>query len=128
MPTGLSWLNLVAPFIVKLFIPDGRYGIITVVTDTVVLPLVLCGLNIVLILKGGASLAKSSLLMLCGLLLGDAVSYLLWGLSSKRLLRPDGPTVSIYAYLIGYHVAVVVASFVLFLLVKWVKVTFSSPR
>jgi hypothetical protein len=114
--------------IVKVFVPDGRYGIVTVVTDTILLPLMLCVLNIVLILKGVTSVAKSSLLMLCGLLLGDAVGYLIWGVSSKRFLRPDGPTVTIYVYLIGYHLAATAASSALFLLVRWLKVTFGSTK
>ena len=121
MPAELTWLSLAIPFIVKLFIPDGRFGRITVVTDLVILPLVLCVLNLVLLVKGVASVTKSSLLILCGLLLGDAVGYLVWGLSSKRLFSPDGPTVSVYVYLVGYHVVVVVLSFVVFLFVKWFK-------
>ncbi len=91
MRNWLLYLNIGIPVIVKSFIPDGRYGVVTIITDLVLLPLVLLILNITIVLqKIETSFFRCSLFMLGGLLVGDLVGYVLWGLSSKQLPHSKG--------------------------------------
>ena len=93
MKNWLIYLNLLIPFIVKMFIPDGRYGSITIITDMIILPATLMILNITLYLnKIEPSFLKCCLLMLIGLLIGNLIGYIIWGFSTKNLLNPDAET------------------------------------
>jgi hypothetical protein len=120
MNSWIVYLNLAVPFIVKLFIPDGRCGNLTILTDFIVLPLMLTILNIVILLnKISVSHIKCFSLMLIGLLLGNAIGYIIWGISSKRLLKPDGETLWIIKSLSIYHICYVIGIFILFVLGKY---------
>lgn len=108
MNNYIIYLNLVLPFIVKIFIPDGRYGSITIVTDTILLPIILIILNISVFLnKIEVSILKLAIFMLLGLLLGNVVGYIIWGISSKHLFNPDAETQWINKALILYHICLV---------------------
>lgn len=110
------YLNLLLPFIIKIFIPDGRYGALTIITDIVILPLLLIMLNgVILIVKIEESFVKCCIFMMLGLVLGDLVGYVVWGISSGNLLKPDEETLHIIKSLILYHLGVVA---ILFLLIQ----------
>lgn len=109
MNNWVIYFNLIIPFIVKIFIPDGRYGALTIVTDTIILPVSLVALNIAIFFSEiEASFLKCSLFMLTGLLLGNFVGYIIWGISSKNLLKPDAETAWITKSLIIYHACFVI--------------------
>lgn len=104
MSNSIIYLNIVIPVLIKIIIPDGRFGSFTIITDLFVIPLLLLMLNIfVLMNKLSQSVWKLGSLMLCGLMLGVIVSYLIWGISSKRLLNPDAETLLVYKMLFVYY-------------------------
>ncbi len=106
------YLNLAIPFITKFFIPDGRYGALTIITDTAVLPSILLALNIVLFLgRMESSLLRCAIFMFLGLVLGNFVGYIVWGITNKSLLHPDAETVWIAKKLLVYHSFFVIVSF-----------------
>ncbi len=101
------YLNILIPVILKVLVPDGRYGVISLAVDFIILPLALIILNIYLIQsKIESSLLKCFVLMLIGLLLGNAVGYVVWGITSKNLLSPDAETLVISKGIVLYHIAV----------------------
>lgn len=103
----LTYLNILIPVILKILVPDGRYGVITIVVDFIILPLSLIILNIYLIQsKTESLLLKCFALMLVGSLLGNAVGYIIWGISSKNLMSPDAETLVISKAIVLYHIAV----------------------
>ena len=111
------YLNFIIPVVTKMFIPDGRYGSLTIITDTIILPATLALLNIAFVIKNPEiSYVKYFSFMLIGLLLGDSIGYLIWGISSKNLLKPDAETLWITRSLLLYHVAAVVVVFFLLLI------------
>lgn len=113
MVSWIIYFNLIIPFIIKIFIPDGRYGAVTIVTDMIILPVGLAAFNIVIFLnKIEASFLKCSLFMLTGLIFGNFVGYMIWGISSKNLLNPDAETVWILKSLIIYQVCFAIILYV----------------
>lgn len=114
MNNWIIYLNLAIPFIVKICIPDGRYGSLTIIVDTIALPVSLILLNIVIFLNRiEVSFLKYSLFMLGGLLLGDFIGYFIWGITSKNLFNPDAETVWVVKSLIIYHICFVVILFII---------------
>lgn len=102
----LLYLNFLIPVILKALVPDGRYGIITLAVDFIIFPLFLIILNVYLIQsKTGSSLLKCFIFMLLGSLLGDAVGYVVWGITSRNLISPDAETLVISKAIVLYHVA-----------------------
>lgn len=105
----LVYLNILISVIVKVIVPDGRYGIITLAVDFLILPLSLIILNIYLIQsKAESSLLKCFAFMLVGLLLGNVVGYIIWGITSKMLMSPDPETILISQKIAVYHIIVCV--------------------
>ena len=99
------FLNILIPIGIKFFVPDGRYGSLTIIVDTIVLPVLLIGLNAFLLLnKIELSVLRCFVLMLGGLLLGYLTGYLIWGVSHTALLNPDAETIWINRKLIFYHI------------------------
>lgn len=112
------YLNILIPFIIKIFIPDGRYGTISLSVDFVILPLVLFVLNIVIIIrKIEKSLFKCFFLMLSGLTFGQMIGYLVWGISNNRLFTPDAETIIIVKGIVLYQICATIILFVLAILV-----------
>ena len=73
-------LNLLIPLVIKFFIPDGRFGSLTIVVDFIILPIGLLIMNILLVNnKVCSSFTMSCLFMLVGLLLGNLMGYFMWG-------------------------------------------------
>lgn len=105
------YFNLFIPFIIKVLIPDGRHGTITIITDTIVLPTALMVLNIIVLVNKVSSPAKCFIFMLLGLILGDLVGYIIWGISSKNLLNPDAETIWINKSLFLYHIGFTIILF-----------------
>lgn len=105
----LLYLNILIPVVLKVLVPDGRYGVVTLAVDFLVLPLSLIVLNIFLIqTKVENSLLKCSALMLAGLLLGTVVGYIIWGMTNanKSLLSPDDETLMIFQAILIYQAIV----------------------
>ena len=101
----LILLNVFIPWSIKIIIPDGRYGIITIFTDLIILPFILLLLNILFFLRGiEHSILKVSFYMSSGLILGDITGYIIWGISSKKLFNPDYVTFGIIQRLLIYHI------------------------
>ncbi|PIQ87554.1 MAG: hypothetical protein COV74_00335 [Candidatus Omnitrophica bacterium CG11_big_fil_rev_8_21_14_0_20_45_26] len=106
----LIWLNILLPVIVKVFIPDFRYGVIpAIVSELTTVPLSLIILNAWLYHRQvEKSLFNCFVFMLIGLTSGELTGYLRWGLDSGKLLKPDNMTIffasSILAYLVGITV------------------------
>ena len=112
MEAFIIYINFLFPIIIKIFIPDGRMGLLTLVTDFLIIPLALLFLNIYLLnTKILLSPYKACAFMLGGLLLGDLVGYLMWGFSSKNLLSPDAETLWIVQRLVIYHIVFSIAFF-----------------
>ena len=113
MPNLLIYLNFVVPIIVKIIIPDGRYGLLPIIiTDIIMLPITLAILNIFALAKRiETSYVKCFSFMLLGLLLGEFTGYTIWGISSKMFFRPDGETIWIMKSLIGYQICFVLILF-----------------
>ena len=86
--------------------------------DLIIQPLVMLFFNIYAASKSGIPFLKCGLFMLVGILLGDILGYVIWGISSKRLFHPDGETVYLYQKLIACHIGTVLIVLVLFSLLK----------
>jgi hypothetical protein len=122
MNSYIVYLNILVPVIIKAIIPDGRYGLVTIVTDLIVLPMLLLALNVYLLVKTiEISYLKCFSFMLLGLLLGNLAGYIIWGISSKKLFNPDGETIWIMKSLIIYHVSLVLIFYLLCQFGKFIK-------
>lgn len=115
MNKSIVYFNLIVPLLIKAVIPDGRYGIITILTDMVILPTVLILLNIfILVYKIEISFLRLWIFMLIGLLIGTMTGYVIWGISNSRLLRPDSETLLVNGMLLVYYGVVSSIFFVIF--------------
>lgn len=111
-------LNLFIPVATCCLVPDGRYGLLTV--------LVWFGLPIALLVFDLFLIPKTTfrVLFLCillatvGVLLGQQTGYIIWGVSSDRLFTPDGETVWIQEALLKYNLATMSAGGLALLLIK----------
>ncbi len=129
MSNALVFLNLAIPFVVKLIIPDGRYGMITIVTDLFVLPISLLLINIFLVVKRiEKSVLKLASFNLFGLALGNLTGYAVWGISRGRLFNPDGQTIYIILQLLKYHFLFVLISWAIVKLVNFLYLKFQKSR
>lgn len=121
MNNWIIYLNLAIPsalmampFILRMVVPDGNYGVIAIISYTIILPLVLTILNIsIFVTKIETSFLKCSLFMLVGLFLGNIIGYMIWGISTKNFFKPDAETVWVVKSLIIYHICFVVILFII---------------
>lgn len=121
-------LNVALPVVAFFFVPDGRYSCLFP-SLVFLMPLGLLTLNTVLLFTGvERSLFKLALFSTSGLLAGDAVGYLRWGLSSGRLFYPDGETVWIQQAIITYYVSCVVVWFTAVLVINAVQRAWRHKR
>lgn len=103
----MRYLNFLIPVVVKTFIPDGRFGVITVITDLVILPAALWILNLYIVAKSpGTRVAVCSLFIGIGLVSGDLAGYTIWGISNRQWFHPDAETIWILSRLVVYHCVV----------------------
>ena len=125
------YLNVGIPVMLELLVmligtgvSKGTYSLLLVWEAWVVLPGVLAAINLALFaLRIEQSFLRCSAFMLLGLLIAVVVGYLNWGLSTKRLLNPDGLTVSVVTELVVYYMCVVG---MLFLVVKGGQMLFGA--
>ncbi len=126
MHSSLICLNLIIPFIVTILIPAGRFGSLTIIVDTIILPGVLSLLNLFLVLKNIESPLRCFLFMLLGLLLGVATGYIVWGVSSKNFFTPDAETIWIIGKMITYYLSFSVIACTLIHILKSAILIFSK--
>lgn len=97
--------NIVLPFIIKLFFPEGQYDSLILLIDIFVLPLGLLIMNIWLVLwKKENSLTFSFIIMLVGLLIGIIIGYFVGAAMAGRILNPDGESIWITRKLSIYYI------------------------
>jgi hypothetical protein len=101
-------LSICFPIIIWTLIPDGRYDIWFIITHMIVLPLISVFLNCICALKPLKSYFYLMLCSLFGLFFGNVIGYLRWGLSSGKLLNPDGETIWIAQHLLAYQLCFVI--------------------
>ncbi|WP_155324684.1 hypothetical protein [Desulfosarcina ovata] len=108
-------LNFIIPIIIKTFIPDGRYGSLTINVDLFIIPISLLILNLsALLFSKRKEFFRSFILMFFGMNIGDLVGYTIWGLSNSRLLNPDPKTILLFKGLVLYHSLFTIISFISF--------------
>lgn len=128
------FLNLGIPILIEsvilfVYVFEGGYGgstltVILMWTYWVILPVTLVVVNLALFFSGvGASFLKCTFLMLSGLLLGLAIGYIRWGMTTKNLFHPDAETVALNQALAIFYISLAGGYF---LIVKVVYFMFQS--
>lgn len=129
----LIYLNLVTPIllqfvlgIIRFLVSPAIYSLILGLTIWIILPLILLLLNLFIFLsKAEPSFLKCCLFMFLGLLLGDIAGYIIWGITTKQLLRPDGETIDIFRELTVYYFCL---SAIIFIAVNIIKLINKTVR
>ena len=101
-------LSICFPVGIWALIPTGRYGNWFIITHMIVLPLITVFLNYVLASKTMKTYFYLTLCSLFGLFFGTIIGYLQWGISSGKLLNPDGETIWIVQHLLAYQLCFVI--------------------
>lgn len=74
---------------------------IQIIFNLIILPVILCGLNVILFLKGKLkSFNTLYFIMPIACILGELIGYLNWGISTGNLLKPDGETIMLTKYFV----------------------------
>ncbi len=103
------FLNIVLPlafqfliFVIGIILPDIKYTVAMIV-PLLITPSALTIVNLYLLIrKIEISAEKCFIFMLIGLLLGNFISYFIWGVLTQRLLSPDSKTISLTLWYFVY--------------------------
>jgi len=117
-----KWVTIVMslPLAVWFLVPDGRYGIISIFVHMALLPVSLVCLNAISVLRYKLSLLPAVSASLIGLVGGNLIGYIRWGISSGNLLDPDGETIWITQRILLYQLTFVLVGLLLAAFIRWI--------
>jgi hypothetical protein len=119
------YLNIILSILIEtlLHIQNPGYKIsATLIIDAVIWPALLVILNTELLATHiENSELKCSLFMLLGFLLGTISGYIIWGVNTGCLLKPDYETRAFIFIKLGYYFLVASLFFVGSIIISWLK-------
>jgi hypothetical protein len=118
-------LNISLPLGVWFLIPDGRYGVISILVHLMLLPVSIICLNSISIFKGRLTILLVAGTSLVGVVCGNLIGYVRWGIYSGKIFNPDGETLWITEKIFFYQITVVFAGLVL---AAFIRLVFHKNR